>query len=816
MIGSPAGSGGARRIAGRALLAGACTLALGLGCAGALAQGIPGFTPADVAAGGEAQMVLEADQLVYDFDARVVRAVGNVNIFYKGNRIQAGEVAYDQGTGRLVASGGVRITQPDGTVITTEAADVTDDYAEGFIESLNIVTPDRTRFAAASAERRDGAVTILNRGVYTACEPCRERPERPPLWQIKAGKIIHDGKKKMIYYEDASLEFFGVPIAYVPYFVHPDPSKKRQSGFLTPRFVQRKELGFGVRAPYYWALAPNYDVTFTPTAYTQQGLHGELEWRHRLINGAYQVRVTGIRQEDPTAFDGKSGDREFRGSVQTSGEFAVAPRWRAGWDLTATSDRTYGRDYSIPDATALDVPSTVYLNGMSERNWFDLRGYHFRVQREDTVEADRYLDASGIEQVRLYEHDDQAEQAVVHPVLDHAYLFEPKVLGGELRSDTNVTSLSREMSDLRTAPLFDYYNGVAGDFTRASNMLSWRRRTIGPAGQVFTPFAYLRTDLFGIDSSDPATGLYDDDLVARVMPAVGLDYSWPILISMPGGTQTISPMAQIIARPDEAHVDDLPNDDAQSLVFDDTVLFSPDKFSGWDRVEGGTRANLGLAYQARFDSGVSIDALIGQSFHLAGENSYARPGVARTGLGSGLETERSDYVARVTLGLGEAFKATGRTRFDDESLELNRGELNAIYTTERHSAGVGYVYLEENPEIGVLTPRHEASTTAKLGVVENWSVLGGATFDLEEQARVSSSLGLAYDDECFNLSAVYSETRDRYTDLVTNQQVLVRVNLRTVGGTEYSRRLFGDDTADPAAEDDDDASFVDGGLLSNF
>ena len=65
----------------------------------------------------------------------------------------------------------------------------------------------------------------------------------------------------------------------------------------------------------------------------------------------------------------------------------------------------------------------------------------------------------------------------------------------------------------------------------------------------------------------------------------------------------IEPIAQIFARPDEEYAGGLPNEDAQSFVFDATSLFDRDKFSGFDRVEGGTRANVGLRYTGSFDNG---------------------------------------------------------------------------------------------------------------------------------------------------------------------------------------------------------------------
>ena len=87
----------------------------------------------------------------------------------------------------------------------SEQIDITDDFANGFVESLRVESVDQTYFAAARAEREGGDRTTFVKGVYTACEPCADKPEKPPFWQVKAAKIIVDQREKMVYFENASL-----------------------------------------------------------------------------------------------------------------------------------------------------------------------------------------------------------------------------------------------------------------------------------------------------------------------------------------------------------------------------------------------------------------------------------------------------------------------------------------------------------------------------------------------------------------------------------------------------------------------------------
>ena len=123
--------------------------------------------------------------------------------------------------------------------------------------------------------------------------------------------------------------------------------------------------------------------------------------------------------------------------------------------------------------------------------------------------------------------------------------------------------------------------------------------------------------------------------------------TWPCWV----GNQIIEPIAQLIVRPNETEAAHIANEDSQSLVFDANNLFNYDKFSGYDRVEGGTRANLGLRYSGTFGYGIGVNGQFGQSFQLAGDNSFAALTAYNPANYSGLEKDRSDYVAALNEGL---------------------------------------------------------------------------------------------------------------------------------------------------------------------
>ena len=246
----------------------------------------------------------------------------------------------------------------------------------------------------------------------------------------------------MIYFEDARLEFWGHPVAWMPYFSAPDPTVKRKTGVLVPTITSSSVYGQAIEVPYYWALAPDYDATLAPMITTKQGPMLQGEFRQRLINGAYSIRAAGIYQLDKGYFTSATGEnapgyRDFRGSVESSGQFALTDKWVWGWDGIAMTDKTFLQDYNphlsrytssdpfLSGGTSEGI-SQLYLTGKGNRSYFDVRSIY-------------YLGFS--------DADAQGQIPVIHPVLDYNYTFDHPVLDGELGYDINFTSLTRQSAN---------------------------------------------------------------------------------------------------------------------------------------------------------------------------------------------------------------------------------------------------------------------------------------------------------------------------------------------------------------------------------
>jgi len=748
-----------------------------------------------------APMLVQATEIRYDYTNNSVAAVGNVQIYYGGATIEADQVIYDQKTKRLRAEGNVRLTEPDGKITYGQVIDLTDDYRDGFVDSLRLETTDDTRFAAARADRAEGNYTVLQNGVYTACEPCKDDPRKPPLWQVKAARIIHDEGEKMLYFEDASIEFFGVPLAYVPFMSAPDPTVKRKSGFLFPGLSETNQFGFGFEPKYFWALAPNYDLTLSTLLTTKQGALFKGEWRHRLLDGSYTIRAAGIFQQDPGYFANRDGPTSptantFRGVIQSAGQFALNDKWVWGWTGLLVTDSQFMYDYQLTQLLgnfdpfhtgfASEGVSQAYLSGSGDRSYFDIRSIYY---------------------YGFSEFDDQSQIPIVHPVLDYSNVAPHPVLGGELSYKVNLTSLTRQeaefdaitqsaqASGVCSSPTADtaipancLLRGIPGEYSRFSAELDWRRTLVTDNGQMFTPFLQLRGDVASVVVDDqPGVSNYistGSSALARAMPAAGVEYRYPFIDVASWGTQTFEPIAQVILRPNETDIGKFPNEDSQSLVFDDSNLFQIDKYSGWDRVEGGGRANVGFQYTAQVNRAGSFNVMFGQSYQLFGQNSFASPDITNTGLDSGLDKTVSDYVGRATYQPNSVYSFTARGRFDEATFTPERLELETRANFDRWTLQVLYGDYAPQPLIGFLTRREGLLSGASVKLTENWIALGSVRYDIENDRFDQARVGLGYVDDCFMLSVnwlsgfTYTTTT---AAAVQNNSFMLQFSLRTLG-----------------------------------
>ncbi len=695
-----------------------------------------------------------ASRVTYDPRSKQAIATGAVQIVYGPYVLNATRVTYNEGTGVFEADGSVALREPRGNVMEAETFTLFNKFKEGFARHVKALLTNDVTIKSRYAERHADGITIFENASYTACTDC-DVQGGVPLWELVSDQTTHDQNEKMLYHVKPRLKIAGHTVIGLPYFAHPDPSVKRKTGWLQPHFKGTRAIGVGVETPYFWALAPNYDLTARPLITTRQGVVADLEWRHRLANGTYTLRGMGLYELGPQWTD-HTEDR-WRGAVKSTGLFNLDSNdvWTLSWDGTLTSDKHFLDDYDYDNSDI--IGSEVALTGLKDRNYVSAKALHFESGSDD-VDND-YLPTA-------------------LPYITGEQYLSGNVFGGDLSLNWSAYSISR---DDPNTPFKDVNHGT--EQTRAQAELRWRSQFISDGGLVMSPFGRVRGDLYLTENlPDPSVpgDEQESETVSRILPAAGVDFRYPMIADHSFGQSVLSPVAQIIAATDETETDKIGNEDSITVNFDHTSLFLEDRFTGYDRFEGGVRANVGMTYSLFGADGGFVRASLGESFHIAGENSFAS--------GSGLEGSQSDLVAAVLVQPMESLSLSYEIRAEEDLSAINRQEALLSLTFDRFSGNIGYLNIAPEPSAGRNVEEEWIEADARVGLANGWSLFGGARYDLENSNLDKHTIGLEFDRDCMNFKLSYSAERAA-DETETDHRIMMSIDFATLGGTSVTAKF---------------------------
>jgi LPS-assembly protein len=690
---------------------------------------------------GDGNVFFKADSLRYDRELGVLVATGNVEFTRGDHTLMAETVSYNEKSETVTASGRVTLVEPTGEVIFADYVELTGDLKDGLMRNMRIRLQDDSRLAAAGGRRTGGNRTELAKAVYSPCDLCRDRPERAPLWQIKAARIVHDQETHDITYNDAVVEMFGMPVAFLPYFQHPDPTVERRTGFLAPSFGGDSELGKFLRLPYYIDIAPNQDATLEPMVMTNEGVLMAGEYRHRFAHG-YSTLNASITE----ASSGDDTDH-IRGHIKSINRFDFDRTWRGGLDIYRTTDDTFLRRYKIDSVDQLT--SQAFVEGFRGRNYAQLRNYAFQGLKAD---------------------DDPGQSPLVWPYGQYSVIGQPGRMGQYWTLDANVLQLTRtEGTDTR----------------RLSVTPGWRLPVTTSNGEVYTLFARLQTDgYYADDLIDPHFTGPQSDFAGRIFPQVGIDWRYPF-IRRDGSVSTIvEPIVGFIAGPNGGNSPKIPNEDSLDLELQDSNIFDFNRFPGVDRVDGGQRFYYGIRTSLiGLLRGGTSSLFLGQSYRLQRDDTFP--------VESGLEDHFSDFVGRLQVSPSRYLDTIYRFRVDKDSFEARRHEVGASLGPRSLRLNLNYIFLDNRPDqVEFRSPRKQIGGSVLAQVLPNWSIGGGVLRDLApptgDERALRHGVNVAYEDECFIFTTEYLRTFTEDRDVKPSTTLFFRLVFKTLGRVGFS------------------------------
>jgi LPS-assembly protein len=703
---------------------------------------------------GDQGYYLEADTLIQDDRAQTLTAEGGVQIRHQGRTVRAEQVIYNRVTGVVVAKGSVTIFERDGTVAFADEVVLDDQLRAGVAKGFSARLQDNIKIAGDTLVRRDANTAELNKGIYTPCELCAEDKTKPPTWSIRADKVVQDGENQLIYYENAVIEMFGIPVFYTPIFWHADPNADRKSGLLPPTIVGSQRRGLSYEQPYYWVINPHADLIISPQINTKVNPFLNLAYRQRFYSGDIEVRAGYTYEKDLDSNGSRVGDLTNRSYILANGAFDIDKNWKWGFAAERASDDLIFDKYDVSDVArqrgliASDnrrLTSQLFATRQDNLSWFS-------------------INAMSIQGLRPTDND--RTFPLIAPLIEARWESPVPVLGGRVRLLGSGVVLTRDQSQFVAAQ-------PGADSRRATGQADWRTNFTFTGGLRVSPFAQARADYYSVDDY-PAAG--DSSSFGRALGVVGVDLTYPLFRRDGDRTIVIEPIVQVAFSPDSDLDPRIPNEDSIVLELDETNLFRANKSPGFDLYEGGLRMNAGARATMSFDDGRSFSLLVGRSFRDQDDPSLP----AR----SGLQTKASDWIVAGDAKPHKDITFYGRARFDSETADLRRLELGANASFGRAS---GYVrYLHDNQDItGV--ERQDIDFAADVLVTKRVGVTMAGVWDIESDIWRRQELGLFYRDDCLDIAVVWVHEEYFNRSLGPSDAVVLRLTLATLGDKGYRR-----------------------------
>ena len=552
--------------------------------------------------------------------------------------------------------------------------------------------------------------TNLSKGVFTVC---KIKKNKCPPWTLKAKKIRHDKAKKTIYYDRATLKVYDIPIFYFPKFFHPDPTVKRQSGFLAPFFTNSTSVGLGSALPYYWAISENKDLTFTPKIYTKENVLILNEYRQAFRNGFLTLDTSytkGYKNTSTTKTKGSRNhvfanlDLNFNDDDSYSSNLVVK--------VQKTSNDTYFRIHDI-NTELVDSENTTLESQIK---------YSF-------AKADTYvdIDAKVFENLREKKTSDRYE-----------YIL-PNIMYGKTFFSEKFGSF-----DFKSNVLHNHYE-TNKQKTFLTNDIIWNPITLyTKSGFVNSIQGMLRNTNYEARH----TGEYKDSgKVNELSGVLAYKTSLPMKKDSPNYSNLFSPNFMLRYAP--GHMRSLAGKD---VFLDYTSLYSLNKTS---EIEDGLSAVLGIDYKVneKSESGVDIEKFsinLGQVFNY--EKNSDMP--AR----SSLDQKMSDVVGEINYNFSNIGKIDYKFSLDHNLNDLN---YNNIFTELKFGKiQFNLDYLEQQNHIG---EEHYATS----GITLNINDRNELSFSTKKNFRTDSTelydLSYQYGIDCLKAGLFYR--REFYRDV---------------------------------------------------
>ncbi len=730
---------------------------------------------------GDHRIRFDSDAASFNADGIAV-LTGHVQVHQDQRSVTADSVTYDQKTGKVTVTGAVDFEDPKIGILSDKGSYDALGGADFSEANFRIFDRNGRGFAKEMAVHPDGKVDLL-KVRYTTC------PVGNQDWMLQASSIDLDTNEQEGTARGVVMRFKDVPIFYTPFISFP-LGDERKSGVLFPSFGHSTNNGWQLEVPYYFNLAPNYDLTLTPGFLSARGVQLGGEFRFLTASSHGQIEENFLPDDKI--------EHDNRAYLHITDVTNLAPGLRFDTDIASVSDSSYFEDFAV----GAEQTSVTFLERRAELLYYD-DAWRIRAQLQNFQTIDTALDAGD----RPYSRVPRIEAYGLWPLFDTRFV---------LALDSEATNFLREV-------------GPAGVRLDLSPELRWLSR--GP-GYFFEPtvgYHFIQYDLQNAAVGNPSSP-------TLTVPYARLDTG--LIFERDAGsagqrTQTLEPR-MVYSWVPYRNQNELPVFDTGQPDMNLVELFRTNRYVGGDRIGDANQVAFGLTTRLFNESSGAqyLSATIGQirSFsvprvYLPDESTQTLPGQTLTTLpgqqsqvilpgqnlptlpGQTLSTAPgqtpptyldSDLVSEVSVTAYKNWTVNLDYQWDPNTSQSDKTEVLVQYRPDPSKVvNLGYRYQQD------ILKQYDGSFAWP--IAGHWNTVGRWVYSIQDRQTIEQLAGFEYKSCCWRIQVVQRRYLTNHTGGL-NTSIALQLELTglsSVGkpaGGLLSREISGYSTRDPNAE----------------
>ena len=485
----------------------------------------------------------------------------------------------------------------------------------------------------------------FQKSIFTICN--HRKDDKCPPWSIQSSKMLHDNKKKTIYYDNAIIKIYDIPIFYMPKFSHPDPSVDRRSGFLPPSFEDTKNLGAGITIPYFFALNKDKNFILTNRLYVSENplIIGEYHQAFKNSNFLFDFGYTdGFKKTDSKKRPGKKSHffseftKNFKFSDDSNSNFKIKTQ--------EVSNDKYLKLYKLK-SDLIDYNEQILENSIDFTYEKDDLFFGFNSSIYETLSED-YIDK-------------------------YEYIYPDITINKNLISNNTFGNLDLETNyQIRKYETNKFTNFLINDF-------NWNHKIL--KNSIFN--SKLLGNLKNINYEVKNVDIYKKDTTSELFGAFGYLTELNLIKDNDNGLHKLSPKVFLRYAPGEMRKEDTGN------RLTPLSAFSIDRLDNEKNFETGLSGTIGFDYSINKNN-KDFDFSIAQIIN----NKENKKMPSKTSL----DEKLSDIVGESSLQFNDQSKISYNFSLDQNYSDINYSDFETQFNFDPMK--IGFNYILENKHIG--------------------------------------------------------------------------------------------------------------------